>query len=330
MMYWDSFVGKYLIQGVFHALIVAVVVEALLKIWHIHKPHYRLRFRLLIIIFPALAMPLYQVVYPQRQGDQFRFELAIFDSARWLSLPLFDNLVVGHILIILTCLVSIIFLGQEVIPFIRQVMRIRRHSKTGKVNSPKLKKALMDINDSLGGGIPPVVLTNSTKPIIHTSGFIRSDILISKSIIDSLDPDELKGALAHEIIHIVRRDHLKLGVLFFFRILMFFNPIVLIAFRRIIQDTEKVCDDLAVAISQKPLALASGLIKVYRIIEGDPLLRQKGRRLRLSLGLQAKKACLTERVERLVRPRPNPDLNYPNTRLVMTAMALALLLFFVV
>ena len=126
MMYWDSFVGKYLIQGVFHALIVAVVVEALLKIWQVHKPYFRLRFRMLIIIFPAVAMPLYQSVYPERQEENFRFNLAIFDSGRWLSLPLFDNLVVGHILIILTCLVSIIFLGQEVIPFIRQVMLTRQ------------------------------------------------------------------------------------------------------------------------------------------------------------------------------------------------------------
>lgn len=319
MFYWDSLIGKYLIQGVLHALIVAVVVEALLKVWQIDGPYFRLRFRLLILILPPIAMPLYQIIYPQRQ------ESAIFDSGRWLSLPF-----VGLILIILICFISIVFLLQEVIPFIRQASSIRRHSKISKVNNPILKKAILAIDNSLTGSLPPVVLINSPTPIIHTSGFIRSAILISQSIIDTLDPEELKGALAHEVVHITRKDHLKLGLLFFLRILMFFNPFVLIAFRRIIQDTEKGCDDLAVKLTQKPLALASGLIKVYRIIEGEPLLRQKGLRLRLSLGLQAKKACLTERVERLVRPRPNHNLIYPNTRLIMTAGGLALLLFFVV
>jgi hypothetical protein len=46
--------------------------------------------------------------------------------------------------------------------------------------------------------------------------------------------------------------------------LMFFNPVVLLEFRRATQDEEKICDDMAVSLTHKPHALAGTLKKLYR------------------------------------------------------------------
>jgi len=88
--------------------------------------------------------------------------------------------------------------------------------------------------------------------------------LISDSLLGLLDEEELKGALAHELVNIANTDRLKAWILFFMRALMFYNPVALVVFRAIINENEKICDDAAVETTGNPLAFASGLIKVYK------------------------------------------------------------------
>ncbi len=43
--------------------------------------------------------------------------------------------------------------------------------------------------------------------------------------------------------------------------LLFFNPVALIEFRRVVRNEEKICDDIAVSLSQRPESLANALKK---------------------------------------------------------------------
>lgn len=74
-------------------------------------------------------------------------------------------------------------------------------------------------------------------------------------------PDKI--SIAHELAHINRTKRPLLITIFLFRVLMFFNPVVLLEFRRIIQDEEKICDDMAVSLTKKPYALFEALQKLY-------------------------------------------------------------------
>jgi hypothetical protein len=56
---------------------------------------------------------------------------------------------------------------------------------------------------------------------------------------------------------------------------MFFNPVVLVEFRRIVQEEEKVCDDIAVSLTKKPHALAEILEKFNKKTEALPLDKMK-------------------------------------------------------
>ncbi len=49
---------------------------------------------------------------------------------------------------------------------------------------------------------------------------------------------------------------------------MFFNPIVLVKFRRTVRDEEKICDDIAVSLTRDPSALAEALGKFYHHPDG--------------------------------------------------------------
>lgn len=48
-------------------------------------------------------------------------------------------------------------------------------------------------------------------------------------------------------------------LVFLFRICMFYNPVSLLEFRRLVQDDEHICDDMTVALTGDPGALASAL-----------------------------------------------------------------------
>ena len=58
-------------------------------------------------------------------------------------------------------------------------------------------------------------------------------------------------------------------VLFLIRVIMFYNPIVLMEFRRIVQEEEKICDDVAAALTGDRAALAGALRKFYFTEEGE-------------------------------------------------------------
>jgi len=61
------------------------------------------------------------------------------------------------------------------------------------------------------------------------------------------------------------------------RALMFFNPVVLMEFRRAAQEEEKVCDEFAVSLTRDRRALVQALRKLYLPPEEPP---PRGRRTR--------------------------------------------------
>jgi beta-lactamase regulating signal transducer with metallopeptidase domain len=55
--------------------------------------------------------------------------------------------------------------------------------------------------------------------------------------------------------------------------LMFYNPVSLLVFRRLIQDDEQVCDDITVSITKDPEALASALAAFYSEVSAKNTLK---------------------------------------------------------
>jgi len=328
-------IGRYMIQAISHSLIVAMVVEALIRVWQIRKPSLRLQFRLLIVAFPVLVLPFYQLAYPQRGSEGFRESLALFDGDKWLTLHLGSRISLGDLAILFMALVTTVFIVQEVIPLARRgFYRKKSHRLLKGIESPQLEAALVEVAGTMGCPVPPVFLLDSQEPIIHITGLARPFLILSRPLIDMLDFDELKGALAHEVAHIIRKDHWKGGALMFLRALMFFNPVVLVAFRRIIHENEKACDDVAVSVTGNSLAYVSGLIKVFRATEArrSPSKEKKGwfSSVTDSLDMHARRICIEDRVERILHSGLDPAVPYGGIRMGLTIVALAVLLFFVV
>ena len=281
----------------------------------------------------------HQVVYNHKSCDFFTSgmsineQVALIDFNDWLGLRLGAGISVWHLFIVLLTLITAYFLFKEAIPSLRHYFERRYSLPTIEPGQfPKLDSILAKLSEIKGLPIPTVLLSAKDTPVIHTMG--RQALVLSTTTINMLDSEELEVVIAHELAHLTRQAHRVSQAALALRFLMFYNPVALLVSRRIINDNEKNCDDIAVHITGRQLALASGLLKVFHQIDAS-LVDTSSSRSRIlprinALEDRAYRYLIKERVERLVHPDKASDLPYQSFRVLLTAGLLAALLFFVV
>jgi Zn-dependent protease with chaperone function len=253
----------YMTQSCVHAFIAMLIVDRAIQIWDIGNPLIRQRFRICIIFIALFSYPFYQLINPERGNIAFRLE-TLFDSSRWLNLELWNTIPIGLLFILLLVLTSLVFLFQELIPIIRHTVESDRTlSSWEKLDHQSEIVRNLGCFDCETQDMPDFYITDNEHPILFARTGKRPSIHLSTGIIASLTVEELQGAIAHETAHILRNKRPLLIILFFLRMLLFFNPIVLLMFRRIVLDEEKICDDMAIASTKNPYALAETLKKLY-------------------------------------------------------------------
>ncbi|GAA0717314.1 M56 family metallopeptidase [Dokdonella soli] len=94
--------------------------------------------------------------------------------------------------------------------------------------------------------------------------FFRPVIWLPVSMLTQLAPDQVEALLAHELAHIRRADWLWNGLQCVAESLLFFHPAAWWLSRRIRQEREHACDDLAVGANGNAIALAEALAALER------------------------------------------------------------------
>ncbi|MDJ0976318.1 MAG: M56 family metallopeptidase, partial [Planctomycetota bacterium] len=108
---------------------------------------------------------------------------------------------------------------------------------------------------------PPLTVSEHlTSPIAW--GVWKPEICVPRRALDALAPAQQEAMLAHELAHVVRRDALWLAIERWVLRLLFVQPLLFVARREIREQTELACDELAVAITRAPMALAECLTEV--------------------------------------------------------------------
>ncbi len=271
--FFHTYPGMYIMQSFYHALIATIITGAAIEAWKIDSPIVRQRFRLSVILLSIFSFPLYQLINPERGTLFFRLE-ALFDSSRWLEMELWGIVPLSLFFIAIFVVTSIIFVLQEMVPILRHFVEptvdpqiaVIRPSEESSVG-----KALLEISATL----PDVFIIAVEELVLFSNTRGKPAIYLSAGLANQLTPEQIQAAVAHEIAHIARSKFSVLLAGFMLRTLMFFNPVVLVEFRRAIRNEEKICDDIAVSITGKPSALAETLKKFHSLehkeapVEGD-------------------------------------------------------------
>jgi len=269
----------YITQSVLHAHIALLIVELSFFAWGIRDHHAKFRYRLLTLTLPVFMFPLYQLITPQRSEWYFRLNTALFDSQRWLELDPLGILPLYHVFVIFLLIVTAVFIVQEILPIFRE-----RSSGTdlgvceGTLDT--LEVMLDSICRTLRIKKPEICVIDEPLPVLVTQGFKHHRIIVSNHLIEALEEEQLRGALTHEAVHIMRDSSSKTQLIYLLRMLMFYNPVSLVEFRRVVHDDEFICDAITVSKTKNPAALIAAISCFYHQLgEGPKGLSQMKQRI---------------------------------------------------
>jgi len=153
----------------------------------------------------------------------------------------------------------------------RLVLMARAIGARGVPAGPELEAIAGRLARRLGVRPPRVWIHAHDRPIAITHGLLRPAVVLSSWMVDHLDAAEIESVLAHELGHVARRDYHLVWLATVLRDAFFYLPSSRAAYHRLQRDKEPACDDLAVAVTGRPLALASALAKVWHERAGGAL-----------------------------------------------------------
>lgn len=141
---------------------------------------------------------------------------------------------------------------------------------------------------------------------------VRPIVWLPATLATRMPSEQLEALIAHELAHIARKDWLWNVVQNTVETLLFYHPAVWWLSKRVRQEREHACDDLALAAGADPIALAEGLAGLAQVQQAP------------ALALAASGGALLQRVTRLLAPRPSEGSIGPRAILGAIAMAAAL------
>jgi Zn-dependent protease with chaperone function len=297
--------GMYVVQSFCHSVVAAVLVDRALKAWKIYDPLARQRFRLIVILFPIFSFPLYQLFNPARSSVLFRME-ALFDSSRWLTLEIGWGVPLSVLFLFMLGATSLVFIFQELIPVLRHTLTSRHSADEG--THFDADTFVQNAAKVLSIRKPAVILIDEDEPFLFSTTGREAFIYLSSGLTRTLSSDELQASIAHEIAHIARSRRPLLIALFLFRIVQFFNPIVLVKYRKAVRDEEKICDDIAASLTGNRRALAAALKNFYQKPDKKHMLSsQQSSPVNMSLEEYSHNLHLESRIIRLEAEEAGPE-----------------------
>jgi len=314
--------GRYLVESMCHSATAAIVVESALRAWRFRQPVVQQRFRTLVILLPVVAFPVYQLLVPSRGTMSSRLH-SLLNSDGWLYLEPIPGLPAYTFLFLLLAFTVAIFFVQELVPIVRNL----RRSATGRYPAMATvgEDIMSDVLEEIPGRKPHVAVLDCDEPLIFSTTGSGATIYISRGIHAALTHDELQAAIAHELAHIRRSQSSLLVLLFLLRVIMFFNPVTLVAFRKIVHAEEDICDDVAVSWTRKPEALAVALQRLFKRQDvAEEFHVEKLSDLRSALEEHSHKLHIVARIRRL------QDVNYDREKGWPWVLAIAALVIIVI
>lgn len=103
------------------------------------------------------------------------------------------------------------------------------------------------------------LLTSALVEAPTVIGWLRPAVIMPFGRLAGLSTTQIEGLFAHELAHIKRHDYLVNVLQMVMEIMFFYHPLVWWVSKQIRREREYCCDDLALTVSENPLAYAKAL-----------------------------------------------------------------------
>ncbi len=145
-------------------------------------------------------------------------------------------------------------------------------------------------------------LADLSAPISMATSGKKDAVIVARSLIRLLTPEELSAVLAHELAHIKNGDAFLKTLAIAYRRFLPIDPILHILEPAIHREREFFADEVSARLTRHPLRLASALIKIHEAY--PPHAQVAGAGLSIigsSRGFLSRHPPLKERIERLLQ-----------------------------
>lgn len=279
------------------SMLLTIYVVSLLALRLLHRFSDWSQRRLMQLLI--LVLPLASFVVLAGTAIHVTLLCCIASAPRW-----------DHTLdVLLFLLMSCLWIGTLLFGGVRLVLMKRLMQRRESIVDPTLQVSVNRWASRRGIGSVRVRLTRSSHPIALLYGMRQPTVLLSTWMVHHLDAAELEAVVAHELEHVSRRDYLINWCALMLRDAFFYLPTSRMAYRQFCQEKELACDDQVVSMTQRPLALASALTKVWLYLAEHPHASYAP----LTQALVGSGEQITHRVDRLLAVQPGATHREPSS-----------------
>jgi uncharacterized protein (TIGR03435 family) len=147
-------------------------------------------------------------------------------------------------------------------------------------------------------------------------GIRRPVLILPEEISGHLEPEQLEAVLAHEIVHVRRRDNLFAALHMIVEAVFWFHPLVWWLGAKLVAERERACDEEVLRLGSQPEAYAEGILRVCKFCLASPLPCVSG----------VTGADLKRRIEQIMSHRVAQGLNRARKLLLAGASAAAVVI----
>jgi len=300
---WLSAVISFALESSIEVIIVILVIKAVIRMKGLDNPVTTSRFLLLPLIIPVIFSPAFHLMFP-RLGQtaiiaQIEKAFAFLEVIRSYESYIAPFLILAFLLLLAYNLLT---------GFAISLREIRSNNQSRIPAHWEGQKILNRLAESFSVSCPLLTISARHPKAAYVLGWNRPIITLGNEWLRVLDMEEFEAVLAHELAHFKHSDNWQLLIAKTCRDLMFFNPLVHYIYNQYHEACEQAADDLALHITQKPLALASSLLKFWRMQQA--IVIPAG-----SIGFVYHPQQLERRIQRLCNYSQETETTSPDNRL---------------
>jgi len=217
---------------------------------------------------------------------------------------------------LLPALVLVWLFGFAVALFVWWV-RWRRISTAARQAEPLREgrevETLRRLENLAGMPRPTQILSSPTSLEPGIFGIVRPVLLWPRGITGRLQDAHLKSILAHELLHVRRRDNLAASIHMLVESVFWFHPLVWWMGTRLVEERERACDEQVLESGSDRQIYAESILKICEFCVGSPLTCVSG----------VTGAELKTRITRIMSEQVARKLDFRRKLLLATAFVLA-------
>jgi len=287
----------------FGYLLIYPAALLVLKIFAVGNPNQRKQFYLLALLMPLIGFILYHTFLTKRcEAHTYSAGMSqqLFDTLCFLGNRLLY--IIGPLLGVVVIL-GIVKAATAAI----FIQRLRKQAAVIPIPAAGRVDALVArLCADLQIAVPEVIFTGRRGFAAFTAGILKPVLVLNCSLAGGLTEHDLEAVLAHELIHVKRRDTMKNWLLHLARDMMFFNPLSSYLLNRCLLENERVCDRESIRLTERTrFAYASILLRVWKLILAEPSCKPH-----LCSAFTGPKNEMEERITSLVR-QPEEERKLP-------------------